>query len=625
MAVELNPEYPATAAIEVVEHQVNNIQSMASGWMTQLESIIAGMARVELDPVGGVVPLPPLEPTHPAWSQARPPTLAQVDLEIPLMPSIADLDALLRDVSLGDIDLPQAPVHPSINIPSAPNMAAITAPVRPDIDTNVEMPAAPAIAWPEMEALLEIRIPEFQFPDIPDFTADAPDGSGLQVPDIFLNWQEPSYQPLVLNELTAQIRAWLAGGTGLPPAVENALFARAHERISTEGRRQEQAAITTWAARGFSMPPGMLQAQIEQVREQNRTQVAELNRDTFTQAAQWEIENLRQAVSQGIALEQMNANIAQQAAGRLFEAAKITAQMQLDVFGARVNLFNAQQQAYRTLADVFKTRVDAILSRVQAWRVQVEGLKLQSDMNTQKVEVFKARMQAVAQAVAVYEAQMKAAQVHADLIRARFDAYRADVQAYAESVGAEKVKFDAYDSQVKGELGRVQMYESSSRAYAATIDGLQAKSNLKRAAVDTRIALAQAKVQEFIAKLDGFKAQLQANLSKEQLTVTAFQGEVDAWRAEAGVKTAQAEVDARYADMNTRTNLAYMETQMTQFNMLRQQAVNKAQIALDALKSMGQLTAQMAAGALSAINVTAQISGSGTGNYTRSENYSYQM
>ena len=147
MAVELNPEYPATAAIEVVEHQVNNIQSMASGWMTQLESIIAGMARVELDPVGGVVPLPPLEPTHPAWSQARPPTLAQVDLEIPLMPSIADLDALLRDVSLGDIDLPQAPVHPSINIPSAPNMAAITAPVRPDIDTNVEMPAAPAIAW----------------------------------------------------------------------------------------------------------------------------------------------------------------------------------------------------------------------------------------------------------------------------------------------------------------------------------------------------------------------------------------------------------------------------------------------------------------------------------------------
>ena len=625
MAVDLNPEYPATAAVEVVEHQVNNIQSMANGWMTQLEAIIEGMAEIQLDPVGGVVSLSPLTPTHPEWSQSRPPAAPNVELDIPDMPSIADLDGLLRDVDLGDFDLPDAPVQPSINIPSAPNMASITAPVRPDIDTNVEIPTAPVIAWPEMEALLEIRIPEFQFPDIPDFTAAAPDGSGLQVPDVFLNWQEPEYEPLLLSELTAQIRKWLGGGTGLPPAVENALFARAHERISSEGRRQEQAAITTWAARGFTMPPGMLQAQIEQVREQNRTQVAELNRDILEKAAQWEIENLRQAVSQGIALEQMHANIAQQAAGRLFEAAKITAQMQLDVFNARVNLFNTQQQAYRMLADVFKVRVDAILSKVQAWRVQIEGLKLQSDMNTQKVEVFKARMQAVGQAVAVFEAQMKAAQVHADLIRARFDAYRADVQAYAERVGAEKVKFDAFDSQVKGELGRVQMYESSARAFAATIDGLQAKSNLKRTAVETRIALAQAKVQEFIAKLDGFKAQLQASLSKEQLSVTAFQGEVDVWRAEAGVKTAQAEVDARYADMNTRTRLAFMEAQMTQFNMLRQQAVNKAQIALDALKSMGQLTAQMAAGALSAINVSAGISGTGTGTYTKSENYSYQM
>ena len=40
---------------------------------------------------------------------------------------------------------------------------------------------------------------------------------------------------------------------------------------------------------------------------------------------------------------------------------------------------------------------------------------------------------------------------------------------------------------------------------------------------------------------------------------------------------------------------------------------------------MGQLTAQMAAGALSAINVSAGISGSGTGSYSKSENYSYQM
>ena len=94
----------------------------------------------------------------------------------------------------------------------------------------------------------------------------------------------------------------MAGGTGLPPAVEDALFSSARERDSSETARAVQEAVDTWAGRNFSMPPGMLAKSVSVVREQGRLKAAETNRDILIEAAKWEIENIRFAVQQGLAL-----------------------------------------------------------------------------------------------------------------------------------------------------------------------------------------------------------------------------------------------------------------------------------------------------------------------------------
>ncbi|MCT2416220.1 hypothetical protein MNU23_31630, partial [Pseudomonas aeruginosa] len=84
---------------------------------------------------------------------------------------------------VGDMDdLPDAPTMIPINIPDAPSMTAIPVPERPDIDTTVEIPDAPQIAMPDMEALEQIRLPEFVFPELPRSTPRRRTRAGSRCP-----------------------------------------------------------------------------------------------------------------------------------------------------------------------------------------------------------------------------------------------------------------------------------------------------------------------------------------------------------------------------------------------------------------------------------------------------------
>ena len=110
----------------------------------------------------------------------------------------------------------------------------------------------------------------------------------------------------------------------------------------------------------------------------------------------------------------------------------------------------------------------------------------------------------------------------------------------------------------------------------------------------------------------GLDCQVEHADGQRDLVTTAFGAQVDAWRAQASANVADAEMQSRFADMNTRTNIAYAEMQMSEYTAKMQNAVQQAQIALESAKALGQYTAQLAAGAMSAAHVSASISGSGS-------------
>lgn len=599
-------------AIDVVTSRMTTLEATAQQYSSELQAALGKLGDIKMADVAVPTRADTPKTPAPALALGAVPTFTPGQVRVPAMPGAPSIDSLLSDLSLDDLQLPDAPAMPGMVLPTAPTMREIAAPARPAIDTHVDIPTAPAITMPEMESLEQLTIPAFEFPQLPDFDGVPPSADHIVVPNVFINWAEPQYQSELLPDLVEWVKRYMLGGTGLPAPVEDALFGRARERESAEARRAVQEAVDTWAARGFTMPPGMLARQADMVREQSRLKAAELNRDILVEAAKWEQENIRFAVQQGMALEQLLQNLHENTAKRLFEVARFQAEAQINVFNAQIGLFNAQNQAFATLAQVFRTRLDGALAKLQAYKTAIEGQAALGQINQQRVEVFKAKLAGVQSAGEVFNAMMRGAQVRADVIKNQFDAYRADVQAYAEQVGAEKVKFDAFDSQMKGETARAGMFEASARAYAATVQGVAAKADVRVKSGQMRMEAARVHISKYLADLDAFKAQLEASLKEVQTGTANFGAQVEAWKAGAQMNVAASEMQSRYADMQTRTNIAFSEMQISQYSANITKAQQQAAIALEAAKAMGQYAAQLAAGAMSALNVSASVQGSGS-------------
>jgi hypothetical protein len=618
MDSKVAPDGIMDAAVTTVMDQMDKLDSVSSRYRNELSQALAGIKEVTVTHIEPPTRMSVPETPVPTIDLSASPKFTAIKLDKPTLPEFKSIENLLSELNLDDLNMPDTPVMPTIELPSSPGMVSIEVPVRPFIDTDVHIPDAPVLEMPEMDKLKQIDIPIFEFPELPDFNGVPPSISDVTVPNVFIEWKEPEYQSELLDELSAYIREGMQGGTGLPAPIEEALFNRSRARESRETSRAIQEAINDWSTRNFSMPPGMLVKQVASIREQGQLKASELNRDILIEASKMEIEQIRFLVQQGMSLEQLTINIFNNFANRLFEVAKFNAESQISVFNAQIAFFNAQNEAFNVLSGVYKTKLDGALAKLSAYKTAVDAQVAIGQVNEQYVQVFKAKMDAVLSNVEVYKALVQSASVRADVIKNQFDSYRSDVQAYSEQINAEKVKVDAYEAQVRGETTKASLFDTQARAYASTIQGVQAKADVKGKQIQLKMEAARVWISKYQSDLEAYKAELQANLSEVQQNTAAFGAEVDAWRATAGMEVSQAEMQSRYADMNTRTNIAYAEMQLKEYESKMTKAIQEANIALESAKAMGQYTAQLAAGAMSAAHVSASISGSGSASTSNS-------
>lgn len=352
--------YPAPArwvdVQQTIEKNMERVDSFGQKYDGALVNVINGLGKIRVDQVSD-----PVQLNAPTWSGNW--------IKIDSLPKWTNKeinwktepDGTLKLDFGDDIDLsgdPFAgltkPTAPILSMPSAPADIYVAKPSKPNINVNVKLPDEPNMGMPVLGDLQDIKIPAFTFPTFPDFDGKAPDDSDITVPNVFMNWTEPKYVPLVLEEVTAKIKEWLKGGTGIPPEVERAMFERARGREAIASHKAIREAADEWAARGFTLPPGALNDQVMNIREQERLRAGELNRDIWIKATELEIENIRFTVQQGIALEQIWMNHFEEAAKRSFEMARFHAEAQINLFNARISLFNAKTQTFQIMAQVIE-------------------------------------------------------------------------------------------------------------------------------------------------------------------------------------------------------------------------------------------------------------------------------
>lgn len=202
-----------------------------------------------------------------------------------------------------------------------------------------------------------------------------------------------------------------ANGTGLPIHIEAQIWERDRARVGKETGRQVATAINSWAAKGYSIPPGAMVGQVAAIRRDAHDQLSTSSREIAIKVTEIHVENARFAVEQMLSLR----NQALSQATDYMKAMMLSPQYagtwitsMLDnrgkVAGIKADLYRAQAgvatDVFRTEngfnLDLFKAATDANLEDVKTSNsTQIEVLRaaLEQDRNrfTTAVESFRAR------------------------------------------------------------------------------------------------------------------------------------------------------------------------------------------------------------------------------------------
>lgn len=537
-----------------------------------------------------------------------------------------DFDPDAYDPGALEIELPNAPAVPS-GEPDAPgdpgespNRNAPTAPMLNDY-------TAPTLIDPEHPQFGDyingvVPDPEFieiVLPPVPtinldaiQFTATPPEYRGPEIDLAEFDFQEREYDALLIEQTQAVIERIFDGGSGLPVAVENALYEQARERETESGERAVEQARDEWAARGYRVPAGPLLKQISRAREEADKRISELARTQFIEFWRIQLEQLRFAVTSAIQLEELWLRKFISSEERRLQAARFRLDLAIAVVNAYVSRLNAEAIVYQTEAGVFKTRIEAELAKLQVYSEQIRGLQLIGELNEQQVRIYSERVRAVLANVEIYRANISAFEA---LLRAnvsKVDVFRAQLQAETDKVTRFEAEIRAFNGLLQGDNQKLERFRTLAQLYGTKADVWKTKYDVNRDVFNAEVELQRLKRDEFAANMERVRALLET----ERTRVTSL---LEKYRTQAEITKTAAEVDISEGELKLREYLATLEQAKSAADVAIkvgetniQSALQAANIMLRAKETASTTYAQLAAGITSAASASASISGNGS-------------
>jgi len=503
----------------------------------------------------------PAQPT--VLAAMVPPTLAGVTLDLPTQPTgslvFQDIPAITTGASPEFTAVPPTPG--SFSTPS--QLAAFQATL-PSIDLSASFPSAPSLIVPEAPTMMDYVIPTAPTTVMPSFNGAKPAdiGNAPSNLDTALNTAyhtaAPEFITMVngyvdaeltklnpefhsqMGKIEAQISTYLAGGTGLNAAVEDAIYSRARSKNDAEARRVRDQSLNDAAARGFTMPTGAMLSSTQQARQAGADNNAKAAAEIVVMQAEMEQKNLQFAVttSTGLRTAMVNATLGYMQNlislnGQASAYAQSMVNALVETYNATVRAYSARLDGYKTEASVFQTLVQAALASIEVYKAEIQALSALTQVDMAKVNVYRARIDVLTSLTGMYKTQVEAAVSKASLERLKVDVFQAQVQAYSAQVSAKNAEWQGYTAQIAGDTAKVQAYGVQAQAYSSRVSGYKASIEAQASAVQAAATTNDARAKQYVATMEGYKTVVQAKgevartqLENQRQQVVSFQAAV---------------------------------------------------------------------------------------------------
>lgn len=588
-------------AYEQVQAQFNTATTYATAATSRAESFIAALNSV----VGSLTPPPVDVVVEPVAA----PALDAVTLTSISAPSTA----FPTDGSL-------APASPSITIfdpgaPASPSLPAYTysegaMPELPQLEalSTISLPAAPDV-WtpPSTPDMLSISVVPFggvdMHTDWAERLSNPPADLSLAAPTAFVSPLPNRYDSGLLTDITNLLRARAQGGTGLAPAVEQAIWDRDRARVAAAAAAQVAEVTRNAEARGFAMPTGAFLAQLREAQVTQLGKTVEASHDIAIKQADLEQKNAQHAIEQGIALEGRLIEYVNSIEQRTFDAAKFAASNGVEIYNALVSGYRAVLEKYTSYANVYRSLIDAEKTKVEVYQAQIEAEKTKAEINRSLIEQMRAQIDVRNAFISLYKAQLEGVQAQLSVDKMKIDAFGSRIQAYTAQVNAETTRVEAFKAKVQSNVAQADLYKTQVEGYAATINAGVAKAQAEANIYDTSVRAFTSKVQAFGTRVQAESERVKALVSIEELKLGS-----DKLKVEAAASKNQVTIEEFRAIVQQYE--ATKQIAMSQAKLLSDNYMAIKGIVTEAAKVSAQVNAQLAASAYGTVHAGAQISGS---------------
>jgi len=536
----------------------------------------------------------------------------------------------LTDVSTTiDVTLPTNSVSPiSIDTPAKPNVVDPTDPGDPATSKDVTVPDAPAISYPpEPVVNTTYLMPDKPNISFPSFTAVAPIDDTV-VPTNTFNYLEEAYQSDLLDALKVKLAADLAaGGTGLGATAEAAIWDRAQDRQAELDEKLYDETMNFFSSRGWSIPPGALAGRLAEAHNESRRSSEKLNNDIAVEQARLAYQNIKDTISAITALEQVLIQHSDTVANRALEAAKYTVEAAINIFNAHVAKLNIAWEGYKAAASVYEvmTRTQALL--VEIYTAELNAVKLESDIELSKLEVYKSQLQAISLQVEIYKGELQGAATLAEVERLKLSMFQQRVEIFTAKVNANTAKYNQYQAEWSGEATKAQVYSEQLKGYVVELDAAKTELEIRAKQIELAIAKNENVIKLYSANIDAYKADLAGQQAYIDGVVKVYAADTGMYEADTRKAIAEAESNIKVNEANLRALQGRLELELKQAEVNIANANAENQLRIEAAKAGAAVTAQMAAGALSSVNTSADVRGSTSESYDRTKDvhtYSHQ-
>ena len=324
-----------------------------------------------------------------------------IDTEVINEPSISDLEPPTIDITQFRVDFPTQPVEPSL------------------IDATLDpIPAA----FPDME------------------------GPG----DV--NAGDLAYVSTLMAALKAKILSDVQNGsTGIPDAIQDAMFQRNRERDLLELDDELDRVAANWGKGGFPFPNGGLRGAQRKTTREYSNKRTDVSRDIMIKSWEIALQNTHFVVQQGVAIEGLMIQWANQVATRVFEASKAVIDARIRTYQARVTGFGEKA---RIIIEKCKAKIEYNLGRIRMYEASVNAYASKMRAESERINAVARGYEAeTAVFTSIADFDIKKVELDLKVIQARIDQALGNAQIMIKD---KEVELRSYEMLMglKGELAK---------------------------------------------------------------------------------------------------------------------------------------------------------------------------